>query len=886
MGINTETDLTITDLITESALRKMQDSLAVSTGMAVCILDGSGRPVTDATPKKGICKNCICSSLSECIEKSEECKGLFPSCPEDELPAFKLCKAGLMLMSSDIDADGKNIGKVLCGQVFIAEKGELVFKDSDDEIIRAINNTTKIDRKTLKNAALSLKAMTASLSAISQRAYLLDKTVQEAAAASRVKSDFLANMSHEIRTPMNAVLGMVDLALREDMPSAAREYVTQIKVAGKNLLAIINDILDFSKIESGEMEMNEDNYQIYSVLNDAANIVTIRLGEKEIEFTMDIAADIPRVLCGDSAHLHQILINILSNAVKFTNKGNINLSVSCESWENDQVMLLFKISDTGIGIKEEDKSKLFESFQQVNASRSRNNEGTGLGLAITNQMLMLMDGNISLESEFKKGSTFYIRLPQKVVEKMPSVPVADKKKICYILIENEYSQAQIIADLERIGIECRVIDECGCIENDKPDYLIIDKNDLTNELVCFYEKNPAMHCIAVADYSSRSTAMLPNVKTISKPLYALMLYNAMELCDIQLFTDITEPDEIKFVAPTANILIVDDNTVNLTVAKGILQPLKMNIDLAENAGEAIEHLMEKEYDIIFMDHMMPEVDGIEATHMIRRIMPEYDNMPIIALTANAVSGAREMFLAEGLSDFVAKPINFKIISSVIYKWLPKDKIVPVTEDDEAFIKTSDNEDEFSIPGLDTAGAIAGLGSRDLYMTVLNEYFKSITPKAETIKKHYESGDIHNYTIEVHSLKSTSRQIGAMELGELAYSLEMAGKSGDMDLINAKTAEVLEMYTAMKDILRPYVTVEENVPLKEASKDAVLAVFDALSEALASFDAIEIDELIGKLAEFDLKSDKQKEYLEQMKSASEMMDIDNIESIMNEWRNEL
>ena len=887
MESNTDNKIILTDLITLSAIQKMQDTLAVSTGMAVHIIDSSGAPITEATPKKGICKNCICATLSECLEKSDICGALFGGSEKNELPDFYRCKAGLMLMSAPIKADGEAIGNVLCGQVISSEQGDMSYKnDTVNELIRALNNTMKMDRSTLKKAAMSLKAMADGLSDIVQRAYLLDKTVKEAANASKVKSDFLANMSHEIRTPMNAVLGMVDLALREDMTPAAREYVSQIKTSGKNLLAIINDILDFSKIESGKMEIIPDNYEFYSVLNDVANIICMRIGDKELEFTIDIAPDIPRVLYGDSGHIHEVFINILNNAVKFTRKGNIKLSVYSEPVSEDVIMLCADISDTGIGIKDEDKNKLFNSFQQVDTRRNRNIEGTGLGLAITKQLLTLMDGTITFESEHKKGSTFFIRFPQKVVEKMPAVSAPDKQLSTYVHIDNEYARAQIITDLERIGMECRVIDDLSCIETERPDYLIADKDKLTNELICFYEKTPDIKCLAVAASSSSNSAILPNVRTIRKPIYSIMLYNDMGLCDIQLFSDSAEPEAFKFVAPTANVLIVDDNSVNLTVAKGLLQPLKMSIDLAENAGEAIAKIMEKEYDIIFMDHMMPEVDGVEATHMIRRIMPEYDNIPIIALTANTVAGAKEMFIAEGLADFVPKPINLKLISAVIYKWLPKDKIVPVTQEEGSFKSSDDNEQEFSIPGLDTAGAIAGLGGKELYMTVLNEYFKSISSKAETIKKHYDSGDIKNYTIEVHSLKSTSRQIGAMELGELAYSLEMAGKSGDMELINAKTAEVLEMYTAMKDILRPYVTVEENTELKEVSKDEILVLFDSLSEALSSFDAIEIDELISKLSEYDFKSDSHKENLEQIKSASEIMDFDTIESVICKWKDEL
>ena len=871
----------LADLTDISAIKSMQDSLAASTGLAVQIIDSCGESITQLSGKKGICRNCICCSLNECLDRADKIEP--PIEVEENMGSvsYYRCKAGLILVSAPLTANSELIGSIVCGQLLLEEGKTTVYKDTDNELIRALNRTVRMNRAALKNAVRSLNAIAFGLSGILLRSYLLDKAVQEAANASKVKSDFLANMSHEIRTPMNAVLGMVDLALREDMPDAAREYVNQIKVSGKNLLVIINDILDFSKIESGKMEIVCEEYEIYSLLNDIANIIDMRIGDKEIDFTMDISPDLPRKLYGDSKHIHEILINILNNAVKFTRKGNINLSIYCEPRDEENCVLCIDVSDTGIGIKDEDKQKLFSSFQQVDTRRNRNIEGTGLGLAITKQLLSLMEGSISFESEYKKGTTFFMRLPQRVVEHITDINPADENLRTFIYIESEYVRRRIETELHRIGAVYTEITDAASVEKEKPDFLIIDKENLSNELLYFYEKNPELHCLAAADYTSRSTALLPNVQIIRKPIYALMLYNAMGFSNVQLFCDDTEPESFNFVAPTAKILIVDDNPVNLTVAKGLLQPLKMVIDLAENAGEAIEKIMENEYDVVFMDHMMPEVDGVEATHIIRRIMPEYDNIPIIALTANAVSGAKEMFLAEGMADFVAKPIDLKQITAVLYKWLPKDKIVPVTEEEMTY-KKPENE-ELSIPGLAVKKAMEGLGSRELYMTVLNEYFKAISTKSQVIRKYYETGDISNYTVEVHSLKSTSRQIGAMELGELAYSLEMAGKGGDMELINAKTDEVLKMYTDLKETLRPYVTVEENTELKKASRDEVLSLFDGMAEALSSFDAIEIDDIIGKLSEYDFGSDKQREYLEKMKSASEMMDIDGIESIMNEWR---
>ena len=359
-----ENYIELTDVVDAYSIGRMQSSFSRLTGMAVQVFDVKGRPVTECARTGGVCSECGCGSLWECLRNSEmyDLAGSGSAVPT--APFFYRCRNGLTMFVAALAANEQPAGLAVGGRVL------------------ADNNSAE----RVRNAALALNDIAEAISDIADKTYKLRLNSIEAINASKVKSDFLANMSHEIRTPMNAVLGMVDLALREDMPKEAREYVGQIKVAGKNLLVIINDILDFSKIESGKMEIIPDDYEPLSVLNDVANIINTRIGDKEIEFTMDISPDIPRKLYGDSFHIHQVFINILNNAVKFTRKGNVNLSVGCEFGENDNVVILISVSDTGIGIKDEDKVKLFNSFQQVDSKRNRNIEGTGLGLAITKSL--------------------------------------------------------------------------------------------------------------------------------------------------------------------------------------------------------------------------------------------------------------------------------------------------------------------------------------------------------------------------------------------------------------------------------------------------------------------------------------------------------------------
>ena len=890
-------DLRLTDLIDVEMLQSIQDAFSDMTGMAALTADKNGVAVTQGSNFTEFCMKYTRRSLFGCMRCFECDKHGAELTMENGGPCSYFCHAGLVDFAAPIMANGKMIGSFIGGQVLthppVLSEFRKIAEDLNidpDEYVKAVHDVRIVDKETVDKAAHSLYTIAGVLSDIAYKNHMLYKTNREVEAASRMKSDFLANMSHEIRTPMNAVLGMVDLALREEMSPNARNFVNQIKVAGKNLLVIINDILDFSKIESGKMEIIPDDYEPLSIVNDVANIVNTRIGDKDIEFTMDIAPSIPRMLHGDNFRIHQILINILNNAVKFTKEGNVKLKIDCEfhDGEENDVVLKIEIKDTGIGIKNEDKKKLFNSFQQVDSKRNRNVEGTGLGLAITQQLLGLMGGSIRFDSEYGKGTTFFIRIPQKIVDRMPSVPIPEERFKVVVMCANEYVKEQLFTDLKRINADYIEVDNCEDIEAYNPHYLIIDKNELTNSLLDYLEKHTEINCLAIADYASRSSILLPNVHVIRKPVYSLGLYNAMGISDIKLFTDTEEEDSFSFVAPEARILVVDDNTVNLTVAKGLLEPLQMNVDLASSAGEAIDLMNQVKYDVIFMDHMMPEVDGIEATHIIRRLMPEYDNVPIIALTANAVSGAKEMFIAEGMDDFVAKPIELKVMTAKLHKWLPENKIVPITaeEAERAAEEKKHLQPALEIEGLDTNTAIERLGSVDLFMTVMTEYYSAIDKKSDVIENHFNAGSIHDYTVEVHSLKSTSRQIGAMELADLAAELEKAGNENNVALIKEKTEKMLTMYRGMKEILGPHVPHEEKKDLVAAAKDDILPLLDQLSEALDCFDTLAIDDVVEQLAGFSYPTEEQQDFFEQLRDAAEVSDIDTIAAIIPQWRDVL
>lgn len=434
-----------------------------------------------------------------------------------------------------------------------------------DTYCRLIRSVIYDDFKEVRCEILFLPDMTDVIHSMQ----MAEESSRIAEEANRAKSNFLANMSHEIRTPMNAIIGMSDIILREDsLDENVKNEISVIRKAGDGLLNVINDILDISKIESGKYEIIEEEYDLAELIYDVSTLIYSRLKETEIELNLCVYSDLPRRVIGDEIRVKQILVNILGNAVKFTSRGSIELKCECMKAGNDHV-LCFDVTDTGVGIREEDLKTIFGAFNQVDTRKNRNIQGTGLGLAISRNLARMMNGDILVESVYGEGSTFHITLRQKS------------------------------AGSEQIGPK-----------------MAMELEQFRYEPVCSSNEE-----------------------------------------NIRSYKD-------------KHILIVDDNNVNLQIAKGLMQPYEIEIDIADSGRKAIEMVKEKHYDAIFMDHMMPELDGVDTTNMIRKMENGiYRDIPIIALTADAVSGTKEMLLASGMQDFLAKPIDKNELKEVIEKWL-------------------------------------------------------------------------------------------------------------------------------------------------------------------------------------------------------------------------
>jgi CheY-like chemotaxis protein/nitrogen-specific signal transduction histidine kinase len=496
---------------------------------------------------------------------------------------------------------------------------------------------------------------------------------------SAYKSTFLAQMSHEIRTPMNTVLGMSELALREHDPSRITDYVSGIKRAAHSLLSIINDIRDISRIDAGTLRVTPVSEYFASLLNDAVSMIRVQVAEKPVIFTANVDAWIPNSLIGDEARVKQIIINLLSNAAKYTEKGFISLDIQGTLQDRKTVLLTIKVSDSGTGIRKNDMKILFENFVRLDLEKNRGIEGAGLGLVITRNLCRAMGGDVTVQSEYGKGSVFTAALLQSFEEDegLARVEGAQTKRVlCFE--ERDIYAASVMRTLETLGVPAKRSSEREEFfrELDRGGYQFafvtanIAEETVDRIKTGFLPTNPVL----LADPGEMLSNH--NIPMLTMPVYATPIANILNNRSI---FDQRKQRSVRFIAPDARVLIVDDIATNVKVAEGLLSLYQPIIDACYDGHSAVELVRKHHYDLVFLDHMMPGMDGIETAAAIRALKEErFLSLPLIALTANAVFGMREMFLESGFDDYLAKPIEMTKLDEILTRWIPAEKQIHVS----------------------------------------------------------------------------------------------------------------------------------------------------------------------------------------------------------------
>ena len=658
------------------------------------------------------------------------------------------------------------------------------------------------------------------------------KEIEELKSATERLDNFLANVSHEIRTPVNAVIGLTAVIEKDDLPEGAQANIRAISEAGHRVSEQISDILDFTEIDMGKLAVTRESYMIDSLVNDL--LVQLSFTENYgLELIVDMDTHIPSELVGDGSKIKKILWHLISNGYKFTKEGGVYVHIYHVKREYG-INLVLEVKDTGIGMTDQEIERAYEKFYQSDSGKTRTAGGLGLGIPIISGFTRAMDGVLAIESDEGEGTTVRVSIPQEVENDSPCLAVRDREN-CVVVgflgfmttghqSVRDFHMEMVTHLATGLGIGFKRVQSREELEkiirNEKVTHLFVGTGEYLENREYIDKIASEMNVAVVADRGFNGIVGR-GVQLLPKPFYGAQVVNFLN----HTFDGNEETIEERMTCPGLKVLVVDDEPMNLLVARGIFETYGMIVSTAANGPEAIQMCSTEDYALVFMDHMMPEMDGVEAMKRIRFNASRFrKEICIVALTANAISSAKEMFLSEGFDGFIPKPIEISELERVLRRVLPKSAIVFEKVDISAkkdIAKASSDKKEKGILSLAAAsspvssvslppellklreGGIEpedGLkycrGDVEFYKTLLLEYAKNVSKKIAELKKYHDTANWNDYSIRVHAVKSTSKMIGAAEISQLAKFLEDAAKACDRKKIEEKHEEFISGYEAL------------------------------------------------------------------------------------------
>jgi signal transduction histidine kinase/CheY-like chemotaxis protein/HPt (histidine-containing phosphotransfer) domain-containing protein len=726
----------------------------------------------------------------------------------------------------------------------------------------------------------------------------------------QMQRNFMANMSHELRTPIHAVSGLTELLGNVTLDPNTETTIKLIRHSLQHLESVIGDVLEYSCMGEENQEIEQTEYSTMVMLQNAGDYAASISREKDIYVNLEIDSEFPRTLGGDERKIWRVMMSLLDNAVKFTETGCIDIQFHLISKQDDEAQVQLEVRDSGIGMSKEQIDRIFDEFQRADTTAVAEHGGLGLGLAIAKKLVGQLGGTIGVNSAVGIGSTFSIRLTQHIVEDAAAVtPEAYKGVKVEACFCTERMAAAFEQTMRQLGTDYHRVDQIDdliALPDDANTYLFIEYMENDWDILRLTERKEQSSSIIIANLSEQVSEQLNEKKIIRAPFSPLLfftIFDGVNLATVMKHQNVKE--EEPFIAPDARALIVDDNQINLNVAAGMLKPFAVQTDCVDSGMAAIEAVKEKEYDLVFMDYMMPEMDGIETTKLIKSLdIPYVKELPVIVLTANAVGKSEQFFLENGMDDFLAKPVRMNQMAGVLRKWLPQEKLQKWEEQPQDLEQEEGGFPE--IPSLNMEHAAEYTVTPDAFWETLSVFVHTVPNKSEMIRAYSAEEKWKSYQIEVHALKSAAKIIGADALSDFAKKMEdasaqlndalEAGSESEQELsvwkaqLVKETEALLLMYMDVYQELLPYIEErdakaelerqEKKADAKQMPLEEQILLFDRLRQSIEDFDLDASEDYIGQLDNVKMHSDDQEIF---QNILNQMEDLDYDEALQSTCR---